>query len=132
RELQTRLGITTVFVTHDQVEAATVADRIALLLGGSVEQVGAPRDFYTAPTTLNVARFFGWQVIERGKQMIAFRPERAHLRRLNGGPPTDEELIGRGVAVCGFCGGGRCPGAPRQWKFVRGRHKRWRAAHALT
>ncbi len=103
RELQTRLGITTIFVTHDQVEAATVADRIALLLDGKVEQVGSPRDFYTAPATLAAARFFGWQVFAGrsgdDKQTIAFRPERARLSALNGKPPADEDLIGRLIAV---------------------------------
>ncbi len=103
RELQTRLGITTIFVTHDQVEAATVADRIALLLDGAVEQAGAPRDFYTAPATLNAARFFGWQMFTRGsggdKQAIAFRPERARVYALNGKQPAAEDLIGRLIAV---------------------------------
>jgi ABC-type proline/glycine betaine transport system ATPase subunit len=95
-----------------------VADRIALLLGGAVEQVGAPRDFYTAPATLNVACFFGWQVIERGEQMIAFRPERARLRALNGGPPTGEELIGRLVAVRDLGARARCRVALRDGTFV--------------
>ncbi len=103
RDLQTRLGITTIFVTHDQVEAATVADRIALLLDGKVEQVGAPRDFYTAPATLDAARFFGWQVIDAesgdGNQTIAFRAERARLCALNGGPQSAKDLIGKLIAV---------------------------------
>jgi ABC-type Fe3+/spermidine/putrescine transport system ATPase subunit len=103
RELHTRLGMTTIFVTHDQVEAATVADRIALLLDGAIEQVGSPRDFYTAPATLAAARFFGWQVIAagsgEGKKIVAFRPERARLRAINGEKPKPDDLIGRLVAV---------------------------------
>jgi putative spermidine/putrescine transport system ATP-binding protein len=103
RELQKRLGITTIFVTHDQVEAAMVSDRIAVLLDGRVEQAGAPRDFYTSPSTVEVARFFGWQVFEAGadgdQRIVAFRPERAALRALNGRPPEDEELIVRLIAV---------------------------------
>ena len=79
RELQQRLRITTVFVTHDQLEASVLADRIALLLEGKLEQVGRPRDFYTAPATVEVARFFGWQVVQRGGSVMAFRPERARL-----------------------------------------------------
>jgi ABC-type Fe3+/spermidine/putrescine transport system ATPase subunit len=63
RGLQRRLGITTLFVTHDQAEAAALADRIALLLDGKLEQVGAPRDFYLTPQTPRAARFFGWKVI---------------------------------------------------------------------
>lgn len=79
RELQQRLRITTVFVTHDQLEASVLADRIAVLLAGKLEQVGRPRDFYSAPATVAVARFFGWQVVERGASVVAFRPERAGL-----------------------------------------------------
>ena len=56
-----------------------LADRIALLLEGKLEQVGRPRDFYTAPATVEVARFFGWQVVQRGGSVMAFRPERARL-----------------------------------------------------
>jgi putative spermidine/putrescine transport system ATP-binding protein len=63
RDLQRRLKITTIFVTHDQAEAAALADRIALLLGGQLEQFGAPRDFYLAPATPAAAQFFGWKLI---------------------------------------------------------------------
>ncbi len=62
--LQRRSKITTLFVTHDQQEAATLADRIAFLHDGSLMQFGAPRDFHLAPATAEVARFFGWLVIE--------------------------------------------------------------------
>ncbi len=103
RELQHRLGITTLFVTHDQVEAAMVSDRMALLLDGKPEQVGAPRDFYTSPATIEVARFFGWQVFDTGsgddRKAVAFRPERARLCAFNGRPPGDEDLIVKLLAV---------------------------------
>jgi ABC-type Fe3+/spermidine/putrescine transport system ATPase subunit len=103
RELQNRLGITTIFVTHDQAEAAMISDRIALLLDGRVAQAGAPRDFYTAPSTADVARFFGWQVFETGaggdRRIVAFRPERATLRARTGRPPADEELMVKLIAV---------------------------------
>ncbi|MCI0392643.1 MAG: ABC transporter ATP-binding protein [Acidobacteria bacterium] len=64
RNLQSRLQITTIFVTHDQEEAVAIADRIAFLLAGRLEQIGQPRDFFTSPRTAEVARFFGWKVIE--------------------------------------------------------------------
>ncbi len=59
RGLQQELGVTTLFVTHDQEEAVAMSDDIALLLEGKVEQSGPPRDFYTAPASMRVARFFG-------------------------------------------------------------------------
>ncbi len=57
--LQHRLGTTTVYVTHDQVEAMTLADRIVVLNEGRVEQVGAPLDLYARPATRFVAGFIG-------------------------------------------------------------------------
>ena len=57
--LHQRLGTTTLYVTHDQVEAMTLADRIIVLRGGEVEQIGAPRDLYERPATLFVAQFIG-------------------------------------------------------------------------
>jgi ABC-type sulfate/molybdate transport systems ATPase subunit len=59
RHLQQQLGLTTLFVTHDQIEAVTLADRIALLMQGQVVQVGAARSFYDQPRSAAVARFFG-------------------------------------------------------------------------
>jgi multiple sugar transport system ATP-binding protein len=57
--LQRRLGITTVYVTHDQVEAMTLGDRVAVLKGGVLQQVGAPWDLYDQPTNVFVAGFMG-------------------------------------------------------------------------
>ncbi|KRA99071.1 sugar ABC transporter ATP-binding protein [Devosia sp. Root685] len=57
--LHQRLGVTTVYVTHDQVEAMTMADRIVVMNGGKVEQVGAPLDLYDRPANLFVAGFIG-------------------------------------------------------------------------
>jgi ABC-type Fe3+/spermidine/putrescine transport system ATPase subunit len=58
RELQQTLGITTIFVTHDQEEAVMLADRIALLIDGQLQQYSPPELFYTQPATVAVARFF--------------------------------------------------------------------------
>ncbi len=57
--LQRQLGITTIFVTHDQEEAVILADQIALMFDGRVHQFGAPRSFYERPRTEQIARFFG-------------------------------------------------------------------------
>ena len=59
KALQAELGITFVFVTHDQEEALTMSDRIAVMNEGSVEQAGAPREVYEEPRTLFVADFLG-------------------------------------------------------------------------
>ena len=59
KSLQLRLGITTIFVTHDQVEALTLSDRIVVMQSGTVQQVGKPLEIYRRPANLFVARFVG-------------------------------------------------------------------------
>src|SRR5262249_28444692 len=59
KALQNELGITFVFVTHDQEEALTMSDRVAVMNGGRVEQVGSPREVYEEPHTEFVADFLG-------------------------------------------------------------------------
>lgn len=59
RSLQQRLGLTTLFVTHDQEEALTMADRLVVMDRGRVRQVGTPREVYERPADLFVARFLG-------------------------------------------------------------------------
>jgi len=59
KNLQQRLGITSVYVTHDQVEAMTLADRLIVMNGGVAEQIGTPIDIYEKPATKFVAGFIG-------------------------------------------------------------------------
>jgi sn-glycerol 3-phosphate transport system ATP-binding protein len=59
RRLQQQLGTTTLFVTHDQVEAMTLADRIVVMNKGTIEQVGTPREIYAVPASTYVAGFIG-------------------------------------------------------------------------
>jgi len=59
RRLQQRLGITTVYVTHDQAEAMSLSDRIAVMHDGRIEQVGTPSEIYEQPASLFVADFIG-------------------------------------------------------------------------
>ena len=115
--LHQRLGVTTVYVTHDQVEAMTMADRIVVMNGGKVEQVGAPLDLYDRPANLFVAGFIGSpsmnviggtitdsgfeaagitlplpaSVTARGKASYGFRPE--HLTLAADGLPAKVSLI---------------------------------------
>lgn len=59
RDLQQRLGLTTIFVTHDQEEANTICDRIAVMNDGIIQQVGTPMELYEKPANLFVAGFLG-------------------------------------------------------------------------
>jgi putative spermidine/putrescine transport system ATP-binding protein len=59
RRIQLELGITTLYVTHDQEEALAVSDHVAVMYGGVIEQMGTPSDMYTSPATPFVAEFIG-------------------------------------------------------------------------
>ena len=59
RRIQLELGITTLYVTHDQEEALAVSDHVAVMYGGVIEQMGTPSEMYTAPATAFVAEFIG-------------------------------------------------------------------------
>lgn len=90
RELITRLGITAVFVTHDQTEAMSMSDAIAVLSAGEVVQYGTPEEIYNAPQTEFVARFVGtsnWI-----DEMHMFRPEKASLAPTDGANRYEAEV----------------------------------------
>lgn len=59
KELHARLGVTSIFVTHDQEEALSISDRIAIMRKGALEQFGTPEEVYATPSTTYVARFIG-------------------------------------------------------------------------
>jgi multiple sugar transport system ATP-binding protein len=91
--LQNSLGTTAIYVTHDQVEAMTMADKIVVLNAGRVEQVGSPLELYTRPANLFVAGFIGspkMNIIEGetasklGAAKIGIRPEHLDLSRDHG------------------------------------------------
>ncbi|MHB8620502.1 MAG: ABC transporter ATP-binding protein [Chloroflexota bacterium] len=67
RSIQRRVGITTVFVTHDQEEALSLADRIAVMRDGVLQQLAAPADLYARPATLFVATFIGTMNLLEGR-----------------------------------------------------------------
>jgi ABC-type Fe3+/spermidine/putrescine transport system ATPase subunit len=82
KELQKRLGVTLVFVTHDQEEALAMSDRIAVMNHGRVEQVGAPTEIYERPRTRFVADFIGEiNILEEPGRTLALRPEKIRLVR---------------------------------------------------
>jgi sn-glycerol 3-phosphate transport system ATP-binding protein len=78
RQLQRRLGMTMVYVTHDQTEAMTMADRVVLMKDGKLEQVASPDELYARPRTAFAARFIGsppMNLFEHGGTWIGVRPE---------------------------------------------------------
>jgi putative spermidine/putrescine transport system ATP-binding protein len=67
RSLQQRVGITTLYVTHDQAEAMTMSDRIVVMFAGHIHQIGLPRDIYFRPASRDVANFIGQSNLFAGK-----------------------------------------------------------------
>jgi multiple sugar transport system ATP-binding protein len=88
-KLQKRLGTTTIYVTHDQVEAMTMGDRIAVMSKGVLQQIGPPEELYTKPANTFVAKFIGSPSMNMlpssgigvggHGQLAGFRPEHVHL-----------------------------------------------------
>jgi putative spermidine/putrescine transport system ATP-binding protein len=80
KSLQQDLGITFVYVTHDQDEALTMSDRLAVFDRGQVEQIGAPAEVYERPTNAFVAGFVGVSnVVDRDGRRFAVRPEKIRM-----------------------------------------------------
>lgn len=78
QRFQRQLGITTIFVTHDQIEAMGLGDRIVVMYQGRVRQIGTPQDIYHEPADTFVATFLGsppMNLLERGPYLVGFRPE---------------------------------------------------------
>lgn len=109
RQLHDQLGVTFIYVTHDQHEAMSMSDRVAVMREGRILQLGTPEDIYTRPANLDVARFVGaprinllageikgkGSVWAQGRQIghshgdsgpchIGFRPQAASLERIDG------------------------------------------------
>jgi putative spermidine/putrescine transport system ATP-binding protein len=88
KELQRELGITFVYVTHDQEEALTMSDRLAVFNEGRIEQIGAPADVYEHPGTEFVAGFVGISnVLERDGRRFTIRPEKIRIGEDGDGEP---------------------------------------------
>ncbi len=86
--LQKSVGITTIYVTHDQVEAMGMGDRIAVMNEGKVRQLGSPGEVYSEPADTFVAGFLGsppMNLVEAGERFVGFRPECFLPRELHEG-----------------------------------------------
>ena len=88
RAIQRSVGITTVFVTHDQAEALGLSDRIAVMSRGRIEQLGAPREIYERPASRFVADFIGASTVLRGRAVaddrVALSPDLTIRVRVGG------------------------------------------------
>jgi putative spermidine/putrescine transport system ATP-binding protein len=105
KAIQKDVGITFIFVTHDQDEALTMSDRIAVFNDGRIEQVGSPAEVYENPATAFVAGFVGTSNLVSGEAALAIagspdtftvRPEKIHLAD-PGEAPGDSDCSARGT-----------------------------------
>lgn len=106
RRLHRELGITTIFVTHDQSEAMYLSDQIAVMSGGRVVQVGTPQDVYNRPASRFVAEFIGrinllparlrgeLGIDDAADSTLAVRPQHLHLVNGAGVPPGHNSIAG--------------------------------------
>lgn len=93
KRLQRELGLTFIYVTHDQEEALTMSDHVAVFNEGRVEQVGPPNEVYERPATEFVAGFVGTSnILERGGKRFSVRPERIQLDG-TGDPATIADVV---------------------------------------
>jgi putative spermidine/putrescine transport system ATP-binding protein len=93
KALQRDLGMTFIYVTHDQEEALTMSDHVAVFNDGRIEQVGSPSDVYARPATEFVAGFVGTSnILERGGRRFSVRPERIELNG-HGEPATVTDVV---------------------------------------
>jgi putative spermidine/putrescine transport system ATP-binding protein len=150
KRIQREVGITFVYVTHDQEEALTMSDRLAVFDRGRIVQLGAPAQVYEHPATEFVAGFVGVSnVLDRGGRRIAIRPEKIRMSEDGGGGGAGEsgrirEVVYAGMAtryVVDLDGGGELvvvrqnlEESSAQASEARGRRVRldWRPEHVLT
>jgi ABC-type Fe3+/spermidine/putrescine transport system ATPase subunit len=97
RELVTRLGLTAVYVTHDQEEAFALCDRISVMVGGKLMQTGRPRELYEQPSEISVASFLGRNNLIKAMRLSSSKTMFGEFKTLDGGhtlhlPVNHEDL----------------------------------------
>ena len=85
RELVTRLGLTAVYVTHDQEEAFALCDRISVMVGGKLMQTGRPRELYEQPSEVSVASFLGRNNLIKAMRLSSSKTTDGEFKTLEGG-----------------------------------------------
>ena len=113
KQIQREVGITFIFVTHDQEEALTLSDRIAVFNAGRVEQVGTPAEVYEDPQTRFVASFLGLSNLIPAEiartlvgvdEMVSIRPERVRLVGLDHVASAEETVVSGTIAETVYTG----------------------------
>src|ERR1700741_257115 len=84
RELVTRLGLTAVYVTHDQEEAFALCDRIRVMVGGKLMQTGRPRELYEQPSEISVASFLGRNNLIKAMRLSSSKTSAGEFKTLEG------------------------------------------------
>ena len=109
QQFQKRIGTTTIYVTHDQVEAMGLGDRIAVMKTGTVRQIGTPQEIYDEPADTFVAAFVGsppMNILQHRDYLLGFRPEH-FLPEANGSTRNDIVTIAFRVTRTEYLGGDR-------------------------
>jgi putative spermidine/putrescine transport system ATP-binding protein len=108
KEIQQQVGLTFVYVTHDQEEALTMSDRLAVFNQGRIEQVGPPAEVYEQPATGFVAGFVGVSNVLDGEparsitgseRAFTIRPEKIHMELEPGGPVDADHVAAEGIVA---------------------------------
>jgi putative spermidine/putrescine transport system ATP-binding protein len=99
RRIQLELGITTLYVTHDQEEALAISDHVAVMYGGVIEQIGTPYEMYTSPSTPFAAEFIGTMnrleasVVDGSTGEIEYSGSRLQIAAARGRPQGERVLV---------------------------------------
>jgi putative spermidine/putrescine transport system ATP-binding protein len=105
KQLQRQTGITFVYVTHDQEEALTMSDRVAVFSQGRIAQIGTPRELYERPVSRFVANFVGMSnILEYRGHSLLLRPERVELHPTGSEVPSSHDAMPAEITSVAYVG----------------------------